>query len=39
MKCQKLFSGKKNKKKVTNLSSAELAQGVEKVNEYDWNNS
>ena len=31
MKCQFLFSGK-NKKNITNLSSAELAQRVVKVN-------
>ena len=30
MKCQNLFSGK-NKKTITNLSSAELSQGVVKV--------
>ena len=32
MKCQILFSGK-NKKKITNLPSAELAQRVTKCNE------
>ena len=33
MKCQILFSGK-NKKNVTNLSSADLAQRVVKVNTF-----
>ena len=28
MKCQSLFSGENKKKKIVNLSSAELAQGV-----------
>ena len=32
MKCQILFSGK-NKKNITNLSSAEFAQRVVKVND------
>ena len=31
-KCQSLFSGKKNKKTIVNLSSTELAQRVVKVN-------
>ena len=31
MKCQMLFSGKKNKKNVTSLSSAKLAHGVVKL--------
>ena len=31
MKCQILFSGKKKKKKITNLLSAELAKRVVKV--------
>ena len=31
MKCQNLFSGKKNKKNIINLLSAELAQRVVKV--------
>ena len=31
MKCQILFPGKKNKKSITNLSSAKLAQRVVKV--------
>ena len=30
--CQNLFSGKKKQENTTNLSSAELAQGVVKVN-------
>ena len=35
MKCQSLISGKKNKKKnIINLTSAECAQGVVKVKEY-----
>ena len=35
MKCQILFSVK-NKKNIANLSSAELAQRVVKVNMLDW---
>ena len=39
MKCQILFSGKKYKKNNVNLSSAELAHGVVKVNKHELEDS
>ena len=33
LKCQILFSGKKNKKHANNLQSVEFAQGVIKINQ------